>query len=143
MRNGIADYTVLVVDDEPTIVRMIGRILSELPCRVLTCYDAESAMQVVDAEQPHLVITDVRLPGMDGIELTDAIKRSPAPPPVLLLSAYGEPRAHAGDGFIAKPFDNDDLISAVKRCLGLHARSVFYAEAGDWPFTVWFGDPSS
>jgi CheY-like chemotaxis protein len=113
----LADPTVLVVDDEPTILRMIGRILADLPCQIVTAYDAESAVELIDAGSPDLVITDIKLPGMDGLELAKSIKaRNPALP-VLLVSAYGEPRAHEGDAFIAKPFDNDHLVAVVKRCL--------------------------
>ena len=118
---------------------MISRLLGELPCRVLTADDAESAMRLIQADPPDLIITDIRLPGNDGLELTEQTKARHPQMPVLLISAYGEPRMHMGDGFIAKPFDNDELLAWVRRYLGLQAGSLNH-HAGAWPLSIWFGD---
>jgi CheY-like chemotaxis protein len=104
----------LVVDDEPAILRLVAVVLRDLGCETLAVGDAESALDVMKAEQPDVVISDVKLPGMDGVELARRIKTNGRNgTPVLLMSAFGEPRNHPGDAFLAKPFDIDGLIDFV------------------------------
>jgi len=105
----------LVVDDEPAILRLVAIVLRDLGCEPVTTGDAESALTIFEADHPNIVISDVKLPGMDGVELTRRIRKSNghSGTPVLLMSAYGEPRNHAADGFLAEPFDIDGLIDLV------------------------------
>ena len=105
----------LVVDDEPAILRLVAIVLRDLGCHTVTAGDAESALTIFEADHPNVVISDVKLPGMDGVELTRRIRDSNGHggTPVLLMSAYGEPRNHSADGFLAKPFDIDGLIDLV------------------------------
>ena len=106
--------TCLVVDDEPAILRLVAVVLRDLGCDTVTAPDAESALGLVKRVHPDVVISDVKLPGMDGLELARCIKANgEAGTPVLLMSAFGEPRSHAGDAFLAKPFDIDGLIEFV------------------------------
>lgn len=104
----------LIVDDEPAILRLVAVVLRDLGCHTLTATDAESALRVMEDQHPDLVISDVKLPGMDGLELARRIKANGgAGTPVLLMSAFGEPRSHPADAFLAKPFDIDGLIDFV------------------------------
>ncbi|HLA82794.1 MAG TPA: response regulator [Thermoleophilia bacterium] len=106
--------TCLVVDDEPTILRLVVLVLQDLGYETLAAPDAETAAGILAFRRPDLIITDVRLPGTDGVELTRHIKAAPPlqSTPVLLISAY-EPPSHAGDGFLPKPFDIDGLTDFV------------------------------
>ena len=106
--------TVLVVDDEPPILRMLGRVLSGAGCDLVTASDAEQALQLVEDRRPHVVISDIRLPRMSGIELTSEIRKRLPQARVLLISAYQEPAYHDADAFIAKPFDNEELLERVE-----------------------------
>jgi len=101
----------LIVDDEPAILRLIAMVLRDLGFGTLTATDAESATEVLKSSKPDLVVTDVRLPGISGVELAKRIKASRrlAKTPVLLMSAFAEPQEHEGDGFIAKPFAISEL----------------------------------
>jgi CheY-like chemotaxis protein len=110
--------SILVVDDEPSILRMISRVLMETGCDVLTAGSAEAALTLFEAAEPSVVIADIRLPGMSGVELSEELKRSRPALPVLLISAYREPDEHTADGFIGKPFDNDQLLDEVNRLMG-------------------------
>ena len=103
--------TCLVVDDEPAILRLVAVVLRDLGCETLTAPTAEHALEIAEKSHPDLVISDVKLPGMDGVELARRLKAKNAH--VLLMSAFGEPRKHDGDGFLAKPFDIDGLIDFV------------------------------
>lgn len=110
----------LVVDDEPAILRLVAMVLAELGFETLTARDAETAAELLKSSKPDLVVTDVRLPGMDGVELARWIKSSKRlkKTPVLLMSAYSEPPQHEGDGFIAKPFDISELEEAFSAYAG-------------------------
>ena len=126
--------SILVVDDEPSILRMISRVLIETGCHVLTAPTAEDALELVATAQPSVVIADIRLPGMSGVELTAEIKRDRPAVPVLLISAYREPHGHAADGFIGKPFDNDELLDEVNRLMQAGANATSTAHyGGEWP----------
>lgn len=104
----------LVVDDEPAILRLVAVVLRDLGCHTLTAGDAESALLIIESDHPDVVVSDIKLPGMDGVELARRIKsESNSGTPVLLMSAFGEPPNHKGDGFLAKPFDIDELIDLV------------------------------
>lgn len=107
--------TALVIDDEPAVLRLVSVILRDLGCETLTATDAESGLEVIERQDPDLVITDIKLPGMDGVQLAHEIKSKERldKKPVLLMSAFGEPRKHEGDGFLPKPFDVDVLIDFV------------------------------
>jgi len=111
--------SVLVVDDEPFILKMVTAVLQDLGCEEThSVSDAETALEYVERLHPDMVITDVRLPGMDGVELTRRIKGNEGSSmPVVLMSAYGEPSPNPGDGFLSKPFDIDELAQAVRRHL--------------------------
>jgi len=105
----------LIVDDEPAILRLVSIVLRDLGCDTLAAPNAEAALELLQHEQPDLIITDVRMPSMDGSEFVRLIKNDKqlAATPVLLMSAYGEPRGHRGDDFIAKPFDIETLTDFV------------------------------
>ena len=107
--------TCLVVDDEPAILRLVILVLLDLGYETMAAPDAETAAGILAFRQPDLIITDVRLPGVGGLELARTVKRAPRlqSTRVLLISAYGEPSSHEGDGFLAKPFDIDGLTEFV------------------------------
>jgi CheY-like chemotaxis protein len=133
--------TILIIDDEPSIGRMVSYVLEELGCELVIAHDAESGLKLVESKEPHLVICDVRLPGMDGVEFAMLMKQNRPSVPVLLMSAYGMPAQHVGDGFIKKPFDNDELLRAVRRHLEQSPRmgaGPVYGSA--WPLEIIFGD---
>src|SRR5437867_2039857 len=105
----------LIVDDEPAILRLVSIVLRDLGCETVVAPNAEAALELLQDVSPDLMIADVRLPGVDGVELTRAVKANEnfSSMPVLLMSAYGEPRGHSGDDFLAKPFDIDTLTDFV------------------------------
>jgi two-component system, OmpR family, phosphate regulon response regulator PhoB len=120
--NGPNSTTCLVVDDEPAILRLVAVVLRDLGCETLMAPDAESALQLASSSSPDLIISDVKLPGMDGLALAHQLKSDARfdHTPVLLMSAFSEPRDHDGDGFLAKPFDIDRLVDFVSPYLDHH-----------------------
>jgi CheY-like chemotaxis protein len=111
---------VLIVEDEPSIRRLIAVFLRALGFETLTAPDAASARRILESASPDVVLSDVRLPGGDdGVSLAAEIRADPehASTPVVLMSAYPEPREHLADEFLPKPFEPDSLEAVVRRCL--------------------------
>lgn len=106
----------LVVEDEPAILRLLTMILEDLECETLAAPDAETALDILENTQPDVIIVDIRLPGMDGLQLARRIRTHPkmGETPILLTSAYGEPPGHDGNDFLAKPFDIDQLADLLE-----------------------------
>jgi two-component system phosphate regulon response regulator PhoB len=114
-----ANVRVLVVDDEPAFLRTVSAAMRVLGFEPLPVADAETALNVLRDEQPNVVLTDVRLPGMTGVELARQIKSDDRlrGTPVLLMSGFGRPLENTGDAFLAKPFHIDDLMSLISRLI--------------------------
>jgi CheY-like chemotaxis protein len=113
---------ILVVDDEPGVRRLLDIVLREVGCDVKLVPDAETALRELEESNPDVVLTDIRLPGIDGLELAERIHSDDhlRDSHVILMSAYGRPRDLHGDDFVQKPFNLDLLVERVKS----------YAEAG-------------
>src|SRR5687768_1076250 len=81
--------TILIVDDEPTIVEVVGLYLQREGFRVLTAADGLSALALVEQQRPDLVVLDLMLPGLGGLEVTRRLRASGALP-IIMLTARGE-----------------------------------------------------
>ncbi len=117
--------TVLIVDDERNIRRTFGMVLRGEGFDVLDAPDGESSLALLDKEGADVVVLDVRLPGMDGLEVLRRIRERPAPPPVLMISGHGTiataveaVRLGAFD-FLEKPCSRDRVVVAVRNALRL------------------------
>lgn len=113
---------VLVVDDEPQITRVLRTVLSSQGYQVRTAGEGESALSVFKEWNPELVITDLIMPQMDGVELCRRI-RSLSSVPILVLSVKGEERVKVealdsgADDYVTKPFGIDELLARVRAAL--------------------------
>jgi CheY-like chemotaxis protein len=118
---------VLVVDDNPTNLKLIAYLLQAKGYDVHTATDAESALEQVADVKPALILMDLQLPGMDGLELTRRLKANPSTQHirVIAVTAYAmkgdEERARAAgcDGYVPKPVDTRALPHIVAHHLGL------------------------
>ena len=115
--------TLLVVDDEPQILQVVSGILLDEGFEVLTAPDGETALKLVADASPDLVLLDIALPGMDGLEVLTELKRLYATLPVIMISAYGSvenavkaTRLGAYD-FIEKPPHADNILLTVRNAL--------------------------
>jgi two-component system response regulator MprA len=114
-----ASARVLVVDDDPNMVSMLRRTLGFEGNRVSSADDGESALRQAEQERPDVVILDVMLPGLDGLEVCRRL-RSRLGVPILLLTARGSvPERVAGldagaDDYLPKPFAVDELLARVR-----------------------------
>lgn len=107
--------TVLVVEDEAPIARLVELTLRTYGCSVRVARDAFEAREILDNVTPELIVTDVRLPGRSGLQLAQEVRDDErlADTPIVLMSAYGEPREAVGDAFLAKPFELDRLLEVL------------------------------
>jgi len=116
---------ILVVDDEERMASVVAMALGRAGYECETCPGGEAALVAVDARGADVVVTDWRMPGMDGIELLRRLHVKRPALPVILITAHGSvPSAVAAmrEGafdYITKPFDNDELRALVGRALDL------------------------
>jgi DNA-binding response OmpR family regulator len=116
---------ILVVDDEADIGTILGALLRRAGYRVTTAQDGLAALASIGAEPPALVVMDVRMPRLDGLETLRRIRAAPATAtlPVILMTANAEPadRAQAmacgADECLAKPFEPADLVARIRPLL--------------------------
>ena len=115
-------YPVLVVDDDPQALRYVRRTLTDAGYAPIVCADPNEALSLVQDNQPYLVLLDLMLPGIDGIELMGDIFAI-ADVPVIFISAYGRDRVVArafemgATDFIVKPFSPTELVARVGAAL--------------------------
>jgi CheY-like chemotaxis protein len=117
--------SLLVVDDNPENLKLILMILASGGYELVTASDASEALQVIERRIPDLILLDLQLPGMDGLELTRRLKAKPETTniPIVAVTAYAmkgdEAKAlHAGcAGYLVKPVDKRQLREVVKRML--------------------------
>ncbi|MBI4319030.1 MAG: response regulator transcription factor [Chloroflexi bacterium] len=114
--------SVLVVDDEPRLVRYVRANLESMGYRVLGAYEGQTALNLAERENPDLIMLDIVMPGMDGIEVCQRVREF-SDVPVIVLTAKGEEADkvkgfNAGaDDYVTKPFGAEELLARVKAVL--------------------------
>ena len=124
-----AAQKILIVEDDPDIARIACLILEREGFAVTHLLDATQALQQIAASTPHLIITDVMMPGIDGFQLLTMLKQSAATAqiPVMMMSALADDHnvrrgeLLGADYYLKKPFMPAQLIAAVK---GVLAKAV-------------------
>jgi len=114
---------ILIVDDESDNLTFLFDLLHNEGFRVIPVASGEEALAAVALRHPRLVITDLRMPHMNGLELLARIKEIAPETRVLILTAFGSKAnveqavQQGGDGLIQRPCRNEDLLHAVKSAL--------------------------
>jgi two-component system response regulator GlrR len=117
----------LVVDDDADMLRLLTMRLTAAGYRVTTATSAEAALTQLHIERPQLVLSDVRLPGKDGLALFDDIRQQHPSLPVILLTAHGtipdavEATERGVFTYLTKPFDGKGLLDKIAQALALSA----------------------
>ena len=117
----MASEAILIVDDNPVNLKLAYLLLAGEGHQVRTATDAEEALKVLQEFSPRLILMDVQLPGMDGLELTRRLKADPATRDITILglTAYAmkgdeEKILAAGcDGYVSKPIDTRTLPELI------------------------------
>ncbi|WP_300542190.1 response regulator transcription factor [Maricaulis sp.] len=138
------DAHILVVDDDDRIRTLLKRYLQERGYRVSTAPNADKALSTLNSLAFDLLVLDVMMPGMNGFELTEAVRRQ-GDTPILLLTARGEAEDRikglslGADDYLAKPFEPEELIlriNAILRRARPSTAAIRRVEFGDWSFDV-------
>jgi two-component system alkaline phosphatase synthesis response regulator PhoP len=114
--------TVLVVDDEPEIARLVRDYLQHGGFAVLSAADGETALELARTRQPDLVVLDLGLPGIDGLEVTRSLRHQGGVPIIMLTARDDESDRLVGlelgaDDYVAKPFSPKELVARVRAVL--------------------------
>lgn len=121
--NPYRDVTVLYVEDEPNLRAVTAEFLGFTFNTVWTASNGKDGFALFKYRRPDLVVTDIRMPGMDGLALSRAVKKESPETPVIIMTAFSEPRylieaIEIGvDGFIAKPPDSTRFQETLERCV--------------------------
>lgn len=114
----------LIVDDEPDMLKLLQMILREkTPYETVSTNNPLEALELAKAGGFDLVIADLKMPGLDGLELLDAVKRADDDIPVIIITAYGtveaamEAMRKGGFDFISKPFKKEQILYTVEKGL--------------------------
>ncbi len=114
---------ILVVDDEPAICWGVKQLLEREGHRVTILSSGEAALNAVTQRRPDLLLMDVRLPGISGLETLDIVRQRFPKLPVVIMTAFGQldiavqVMRHPGVDYLAKPFDLDQVSGVVQRML--------------------------
>jgi two-component system, NtrC family, response regulator GlrR len=130
----------LLVDDDADLLKLLSMRLGAAGHRVTSVESAEAALTQLAVARPQLVVSDVRLPGRDGLALFDEIRSRYPALPVILLTAHGtipdavEATARGVFSYLTKPFDGKALLDKVNQALALpaHAPSTLTGDDEDW-----------
>ncbi|MCB9159827.1 MAG: response regulator transcription factor [Caldilineaceae bacterium] len=118
----MSGQTILVVDDEPSIVEIVTLYLQRAGYTVRSAADGHAALRALTAEKPDLVVLDLMLPGVDGLEITRRLRAEGETPIIMLTSRSEETDRIVGlemgaDDYVVKPFSPQELVSRVRAVL--------------------------
>ncbi len=117
--------TILIVDDEPDLIEIAQTYLEEAGYKILSATDGLKGLKMAKELKPDLILLDIVMPGMDGLEMLQVLRGTPglSTTPVIMLTAKGRTdnifeseRLHAVD-FLIKPFVVEELLETVRKAL--------------------------
>jgi two-component system alkaline phosphatase synthesis response regulator PhoP len=114
--------TILVVDDEPAIIELLSYNLEKAHYHVLVARDGMEALQIARQQSPDLIVLDLMLPGMDGLDVCREVRKA-ADVPIIMLTARGEEVDRVvglelgADDYVVKPFSVRELMARIKTVL--------------------------
>ena len=128
---------ILVVDDDPDLLRLLSMRLTGAGYRVTATASAEEALVKIALERPQLVLSDVQLPGKDGLALFDAIRVQHPSLPVILLTAHGtipdavEATSRGVFTYLTKPFDGKALLDVIANAIAMEGAADTATDGGE------------
>jgi DNA-binding response OmpR family regulator len=114
---------ILVVDDDPTVSDVVRRYLERAGLMVTLAADGYAALRAFDADRPDLIVLDLMLPGVDGLEVARRLRARPDPVPIVMLTALGEEADRVlgleigADDYVTKPFSPRELTLRIQSIL--------------------------
>ena len=135
---GVGNLIVQIVDDDPAIVRLVRRYLELESFQVIVAWDGRSALEQFDREAPNLVLLDIGLPEVDGLEVCRRMRSNSNVPVIMLTARDREEEVIEGfdagaDDYLAKPFSSGVLLARVKAVLRRYRPQVeFDMDTIEW-----------
>jgi two-component system response regulator YesN len=119
----LKEAAVLFVEDEPFLRDSIGAWLSRRVKRVMCAQHGAEALEILAANNIDLLLTDLRMPVMDGIALIKKIPKAEPRPRLILVTGFNDPALQEAykldvDAVVEKPIDREELLRAMRKCLG-------------------------
>jgi DNA-binding response OmpR family regulator len=114
---------ILIVDDDPVVRQFVELVLTQQGYKTSSAAASETALQVLGRESFHLVLLDINMPGMTGLDILRLMRSRPKRPKILMMTAHRDPATimkamqQGADGYLAKPFQPLDLIKRVETVL--------------------------
>lgn len=113
---------ILVIDDEPEIVKLVRAYLERAGFSVVVAYEGQQALAIFHHEKPNLVVLDLNLPGMDGLDVCRALRRDSEVPIIMLTARLDETDRLIGlelgaDDYVVKPFSPREIVARVRAVL--------------------------
>jgi DNA-binding response OmpR family regulator len=127
---GMSEATILVVEDDESIARFVELELTHQGFAVVRAADGATALELVQSSPPDLIVLDLMLPGVEGLDVARTLRATGFDKPILMLTARAETRDlvdgfEAGaDDYLRKPFEMPELLSRVNALLKRHGRAV-------------------
>lgn len=121
---------ILLADDEPSIQALMQQVLTEAGYSFCGVTDGSKVLELVQTEQPNLIILDVMMPGMDGFRVCSQLREHDIIVPIIFLSAKGDivdksvGFSAGADDYLVKPFSTDELLMRIQAHLRQHSRSA-------------------
>ncbi len=116
--------TILIIDDEQIIIRALSRAFQKEGFQVFTASDGQEGLQKIQSQNPSLILLDIIMPKLSGLELLEQIRHAHITTPVILMTAYSDAKTAAKakelgvSAYLTKPFNNiDDVIALAKKTL--------------------------
>ncbi|GAB7038984.1 response regulator transcription factor [Catenuloplanes niger JCM 9533] len=137
-------HLVLVVDDDPIVSDVVRRYLEQDGCEVRLAADGAAGLAAIEARRPDLVVLDLMMPGVDGLEVCRRLRRDLPDLPVVMLTALGEEADRVlglevgADDYVTKPFSPRELVLRIRSVLRRTTGSA--AGAPDGPAVLTDGD---
>ncbi|MFM2067535.1 MAG: hypothetical protein RLZZ584_2444 [Pseudomonadota bacterium] len=137
----VAMRKVLVVDDDPVVGKSFNRVLNAKGYAVITAHNAAQALEEIRKSEVDLVVTDIRMPGMDGLELAETVRARRPWTPVMIITGYGtaadEVRARAAGvtSFLHKPLSPDQIEGCTAEAIAAATTAAAELDAAPAPMT--------
>ena len=118
--------TILIVDDEKNYLLVLEALLADAGYEVITCDNASEALEITTSHDLDLVITDMRMPGLDGMDFLVQLRTLQPEIPIIMMTAYAtvekavEAMKRGAFDYITKPFKNEELILTIRKALEMH-----------------------
>lgn len=115
------EFRILIVDDEENMLKMLKTFFEEKEYKCFTANSGKEAIEIIESNQIDLVITDMKMPEMDGLELLRIIKEKHNDISAVIMTGFAEEYTTTealnlgADGYITKPFRNKELLLILKR----------------------------